>query len=374
MKKVIDILKNNFKVIVVVLLVVSLGCNGLLMYKVFGNSNSTTTYTTSTGETKTVTQVSTDVTSDLTDVIKKAQESTVGVAVYQNNTYSGSGSGVVYKVDGSTVYVITNHHVIEDASKIEVVFYNEERVEATLVGSDQLGDIAVLKMTVNFTVSAYTIGDSDLLDAGETVLAIGSPLKIENAGTVTQGIVSATNRTVSVDYNSDGTSDYDVTVIQTDAAINAGNSGGALINAVGELVGITSMKLSSTDIEGVGYAYPINDALNLVEQIMKNGKVTRPVLGITGTSLSEYYSYRYFYNYYSNSSTQSGVYVTSVQSNSAASKAGLKEGDIITEIDGTEISAYKDFLVALYKHNVGDKMSITINRNGTTKTLTATLQ
>ena len=361
--------KNKiFKIIITVLLVVSLGCNGFLMYKVLGSQTSTSSSSTN----ATVKTVNYDVKSDLTEVIANAKNSTVGVAVYQNNKLSGSGSGVIYKVDGKTVYVITNHHVIESAQSIEVIYSNGESVKAELVGSDQYGDIAVLKMTVNFDVTAFKTGDSSLLDAGETVLAVGSPLGIEYAGTVTQGIVSAASRTVSVDLNNDGQEDWDMNVIQTDAAINPGNSGGALVNAAGELVGITSMKYSSEEVEGMGFALPINDAVKLVKEIISKGKVERPALGISGLSLDGYSSYE-LYMYRIQTNLNKGIYVANVQSGSAAAKAGIQTGDVITKFDGEEIEAYKDFLTKLYSKKPGDTVKLTINRNGSTSTISVTL-
>lgn len=357
-----------FKSVVVVLLVVSLACNGFLMYKVLGNNSSGTTSSNNAA----VKTVNYDVKSDLTEVIKNAKESTVGVAVYQNNKLSGSGSGVIYKVEGKTVYVITNHHVIDSAQSIEVIYSNGESVKADLVGSDQYGDIAVLKMSVNFDVTAFKTGDSDLLDPGETVMAVGSPLGIEYAGTVTQGIVSAAKRTVSVDLNGDGKEDWDMNVIQTDAAINPGNSGGALVNAVGELVGITSMKYSSEEVEGMGFALPINDAIKLVEEIISTGKVNRPTLGISGVALDGYSSYE-LYMYRIQTNLNKGIYVANVQSGSAASEAGIKVGDVLTSFDGEDIESYKDFLTKLYSKKPNDTVKITVNRNGTSSTLSVKL-
>lgn len=357
-----------FKIIVVVLLIVSLTCNGFLMYKVLKGDTSTVDSSSKSN----VQTVNVDVKSDLTKIIETAKESTVGIAVYQRNQLSGSGSGIIYKVDGKTVYVVTNHHVIDSASSIEVIFSNGESVKAELVGSDQYGDIAVLKMTVDFSVSAFKTGDSDLLDSGETVVAIGSPLGIEYAGTVTQGIVSAPKRTISVDLNNDGQEDWDMNVIQTDAAINPGNSGGALINAAGELIGITSMKYSSEEVEGIGFALPINDAVKLIDEIMETGKVSRPTLGISGVSLDAYSSYE-LYMYRIQTNLNKGIYIADVQNNSAASRAGLRAGDVITQFDGEDIETYKDFLSKLYAKKSGDKVTLTINRDGSTQTVNVTL-
>ncbi len=356
-----------FKIIVVVLLVASIACNGFLLYKVFN----TPTITGNNSNAK-VENVNYDVKSDLTQVIEDAKKSSVGIAVYQNSKLAGSGSGVVYKSDGKTVYVITNHHVIDGAQSIEVIFSNGKSVKAELLGSDQYGDIAALKMTVDFEVSVFKTGDSELLDAGEVVMAVGSPLGIEYAGTVTQGIVSAAKRTVSVDLNNDGKEDWDMNLIQTDAAINPGNSGGALVNAVGELVGITSMKFASEAVEGMGFALPINDAIKSVEEIISTGKVTRPNLGISGLSLDGYSSYE-LYMYRIQTNLNKGIYVADVQSGSAAGKAGIQIGDVITKFDGNEIESYKDFLTKLYAKKPGDNVKLTINRNGSTSSVSVTL-
>ena len=271
-----------FKIVITLLVVASLGMNVFL----FTKANKSSSSGSSSNKNATVENVNYDVKSSTTDVIEKVNSSVVGVLVYANGTASGSGSGVVYRVDGKTAYIITNAHVVSGATDVQVVFSNKESVNATIVGNDTYSDIAVLKLTADSDMTAIKCGDSSLLDQGETVLAIGSPLGIEYAGTVTQGIVSGIDRTVSVDLNDDGQEDWDMNVIQTDAAINPGNSGGALVNMAGELVGITSMKLSNTSVEGMGFALPINDVITSVEQIIENGKVTRPQIDISGVSLS----------------------------------------------------------------------------------------
>lgn len=357
-----------FKIVITLLVVASLGMNVFLFTKVNKSSSSGS----SSNKNATVENVNYDVKSSTTDVIEKVNSSVVGVLVYANGTASGSGSGVVYRVDGKTAYIITNAHVVSGATDVQVVFSNKESVNATIVGSDTYSDIAVLKLTADFDMTAIKCGDSSLLDQGETVLAIGSPLGIEYAGTVTQGIVSGIDRTVSVDLNDDGQEDWDMNVIQTDAAINPGNSGGALVNMAGELVGITSMKLSNTSVEGMGFALPINDVITSVEQIIENGKVTRPQIGISGVSLSGYSSYQLRY-YRINTNLTDGIYVSRVTSVGAASKAGIQEGDIIVKFDGKEVTTYKSFLTELYSKEPGDKVSVVVNRNGTEKTIEVTL-
>lgn len=357
-----------FKIVITLLVVASLGMNVFLFTKVNKSSSSGS----SSNKNATVENVNYDVKSSTTDVIEKVNSSVVGVLVYANGTASGSGSGVVYRVDGKTAYIITNAHVVSGATDVQVVFSNKESVNATIVGSDTYSDIAVLKLTADFDMTAIKCGDSSLLDQGETVLAIGSPLGIEYAGTVTQGIVSGIDRTVSVDLNDDGQEDWDMNVIQTDAAINPGNSGGALVNMAGELIGITSMKLSDTSVEGMGFALPINDVITSVEQIIENGKVTRPQIGISGVSLSGYSSYQLRY-YRINTDLTDGIYVSRVTSGGAASKAGIQEGDIIVKFDGKEVTTYKSFLTELYSKEPGDKVSVVVNRNGTEKTIEVTL-
>ena len=357
-----------FKIVITLLVVASLGMNVFLFTKVNKSSSSGS----SSNKNATVENVNYDVKSSTTDVIEKVNSSVVGVLVYANGTASGSGSGVVYRVDGKTAYIITNAHVVSGATDVQVVFSNKESVNATIVGSDTYSDIAVLKLTADFDMTAIKCGDSSLLDQGETVLAIGSPLGIEYAGTVTQGIVSGIDRTVSVDLNDDGQEDWDMNVIQTDAAINPGISGGALVNMAGELVGITSMKLSNTSVEGMGFALPINDVITSVEQIIENGKVTRPQIGISGVSLSGYSSYQLRY-YRINTDLTDGIYVSRVTSGGAASKAGIQEGDIIVKFDGKEVTTYKSFLTELYSKEPGDKVSVVVNRNGTEKTIEVTL-
>ena len=241
------------------------------------------------------------------------------------------------------------------------------------MGSDEYSDVAILRCQPDFDVSVINIGDSSLLDKGEPVLAIGSPLGIEYSGTVTQGIVSGTERTVSVDLNNDGVEDWDMSVIQTDAAINPGNSGGALVNMKGELVGITNMKFSDETVEGMGFAIPINDVVSVAKQIRTNGKVSHPAIGISGVSLSDYSSYqlqRYGVRVY----VDTGIYVAKLTESGPAKNAGIEVGDVIVKLGDKEITTYKSFLTALYSHQAGDKISVTVNRDGTEKTYDVVLE
>ena len=378
-------IKPILKVVIIIAIFLSFATNLNVIYKVFID---TATSDNSTNRNVTVKDVDYDVKTETTNVVESVSDSIVGVVVYQNSTSgglfgsqtrtneqqkSGSGSGVVYEQTDKYTYIITNHHVIEDADKIQVVFSNNEYVDATLVGSDEYSDVAILRCQPDFDVSVINIGDSSLLDKGEPVLAIGSPLGIEYSGTVTQGIVSGTERTVSVDLNNDGVEDWDMSVIQTDSAINPGNSGGALVNMKGELVGITNMKFSDETVEGMGFAIPINDVVSVAKQIRTNGKVSHPAIGISGVSLSDYSSYqlqRYGVRVY----VDTGIYVAKLTESGPAKNAGIEVGDVIVKLGDKEITTYKSFLTALYSHQAGDKISVTVNRDGTEKTYDVVLE
>ena len=372
--------KRIFKVLVVIAIVLSFMMNGYVFYKmiVVDDSQTITNNTT-------VKQVNYDIKSDTTSVVDEVSDSVVGIVVYQNSTnnifgygnsssesQSGSGSGVIYEVTGKYTYIITNHHVIDGANKVQVVFSNNEYVDASVVGSDEYSDVAILKCQPSFDVEAIDLGDSSLLDKGETVLAIGSPLGIQYSGTVTQGIVSAIDRTVSVDLNDDNVDDWDMNVIQTDAAINPGNSGGALVNMKGELVGITNMKFSDESVEGMGFAIPTNDVISVAKQIRTNGKVSHPVIGVSSVSLNDYSAYE-LQRYGVKVSVNEGIYVVKLTANGPASRAGIQEGDVIVKLDGEDITTYKSFLTALYSHQAGDKVKVVVNRNGSEKTFEVTL-
>lgn len=298
-----------------------------------------------------------------------------GMNPYSNNnstssTATASGSGVIISEDG---YILTNNHVVNESSsnnyyqvsaanKITVTLYSDNKdeeaksYEAQIVGTDPLTDLAVLKIDAT-GLKAAELGDSASLQVGEFVMAVGNPLDMPN--TVTSGIVSALNREITDD---DGT---EYKLIQTDAAINAGNSGGALVNADGKVIGINTLKLSGDSIEGIGFAIPINDTTKIVEQLITYNKVKRPYLGISGSDVTEEYS-----KYYK---IPQGVYVNSVEEKGPADIAGIKAGDIITKIDDTEIKSMTELTKVKNSHEIGDTVSITISRNNKTQTVTLKL-
>lgn len=278
---------------------------------------------------------------------------------------SAEGSGIIMSSDG---YILTNNHIINssdssiyyevsEAAKVYVYLYNDTTpYEAKIIGTDEKTDLAVIKIDKD-SLTPAELADSASVKIGEFAMAIGNPLGMQSS--VTSGIISAVNRTVE---SSDGNT---FTLIQTDAAINAGNSGGALINSEGKVIGINTLKLSGTGIEGMGFAIPINDTLNIYNDLIKNGKVIRPYIGVSGIDLdkrtAEYYN------------LPVGVYVKQIQSNSPASNSDIKTGDVITEIDGTEISSMNDLNKIKEQKNIGDKITLTVYRSGETKKVDITL-
>jgi serine protease Do len=274
---------------------------------------------------------------------------------------TSSGSGVFISNDG---YILTNNHVIEGAQKYQIIFSDGSQLDATLVGSDQYSDLAVLK--VSGTVPAVaTLGNSDALNPGETVIAIGSPLG-DFKNTVTVGVVSATGRSIDTGngYSIDG-------LIQTDAAINQGNSGGPLVNLAGEVIAINTLIIrnsgTGTVAEGLGFAIPINTAKVISEQLIQKGYVSRPYLGINWQPITP--SVARFYRL----PVQYGAYITDIANNSPASKAGLQVGDIITGIDNTALDDTHAYLNTLFQYSAGDTVTLTINRNGRQTTVQVTL-
>lgn len=285
-------------------------------------------------------------------------------------TLYSEGSGVIYTTANGKGYIVTNNHVISGAAKVKVILASGKTISAKVVGKDSTSDLAVLSIDSKYVTQTASFGDSSSLQSGQTVIAIGSPEGSEYASTVTQGIISSPSRTIT--YNSN-----QMTVIQTDAAINSGNSGGALVNSDGQVIGINSMKLSSSSsgdsVEGMGFAIPSNEVVTIVNQLVKKGKITRPQLGIKVAAIAELNSY-YKKQLGISTSLKKGLYVASVTSGSAAASAGIKKGDVITAADGKTVNDVATLHSILYSHNVGDKVKITVNRNGKTMTFTVTLQ
>lgn len=289
-----------------------------------------------------------------------AGKSVVGVTVrsVSNTVFGGTstsdseGSGIIYTADG---YIVTNYHVIKNAisnqsiSKVYVTLPNsDEEIEASIIGVDSVTDIAVIKIQKE-GLSAATFDDSNNLKVGELVVAIGNPLGRELAGSITVGYVSALNRTLT----SNGRT---YKLLQTDAAINPGNSGGALVSSSGKVIGINTVKIGATDVEGIGFAIPSNIAKPIVDELIKNGKIVRPYIGISGISLDDNMAKRY--------NLVKGVYVAKIESSSAAYNSGIKVGDVIVKIDDKEITTIEELNEIKNSKNVGDTVKITVYRDG----------
>ncbi len=308
-------------------------------------------------------------------VAKKILPSIVGIKVEypvnsifltQQTTASAEGSGIILSEDG---YILTNNHVVNsgsssttyslgEASRVIVYLYNDEtEYEAKVVGTDTETDLAVIKIEKT-GLTAAELGDSDRVLVGEYSMAAGNPLGMQS--TVTVGAISAVNREVT---DSDGKT---FTLIQTDAAINSGNSGGALVNSKGQVIGINTLKVSATGVEGMGFAIPINSAKPIYEQLIQYNKVKRPYIGISGRDLDSKTASR--------NNLVEGIYVVSVEEYSAAEEAGIKAGDVIVKADGQEVKTMTELNTVKNKHSIGDEMTITINRKGQEKELKLTLK
>lgn len=284
---------------------------------------------------------------------------------------ASEGSGVIYKKDGQYAYIVTNNHVVDGSDSLQVVLNNGDKVKAKLIGKDAYSDLAVLRIDSNKVKTVATFGNSNKLKVGEPAIAIGSPLGSDYANTVTEGIISAKNRSIST--QNDSGSNVQINAIQTDAAINPGNSGGPLINIAGQVIGINSIKISnadsSTSVEGMGFAIPSNDVVNIINQLEKNGKVERPALGVTMIDLSYITMDQQKEILGIPTSVKEGVIVRSVQSNSPAEKAGIKKYDVITQVDGQNVASGTDLQSLLYQKSVGDTIRITYYHKSEKKTV-----
>lgn len=285
---------------------------------------------------------------------------------------ASEGSGVIYKKSGDAAYVVTNNHVINGAAQIQVMLHDGQKVTATLVGKDAMTDLAVLKIAADKVTTTAAFGDSNKIQVGQKVLAIGSPLGSQYASSVTEGIISAKKRLVE-SSSEDGQNYGGSTVIQTDAAINPGNSGGPLINFAGQVIGINSMKLSSsasgTSVEGMGFAIPSNQVVDIVNKLVKYGQVTRPAIGIGLVELSAVTVDDQKSLLKIPDTVKGGVVVMSLIPNGPAAKAGIQKYDVITGIDGKTVTGQADLREELYKHDLNDTVTITYYHQAEKKTV-----
>lgn len=303
-------------------------------------------------------------TQNLSDIIAKASPSVVGVVNYgqhpfqQQTVEQGVGSGVIYKVDGDKTYIVTNNHVIEQAMNIEVSLHDGERVPAKLIGTDVLTDLAVLEIATIDGMEPLPFGKTTNLQMGQDVIAIGNPLGLNLSSTVTKGIISGLDRTVPVETSQ---GNWELNVLQTDAAINPGNSGGALLNLQGEVIGINTLKIASEKVEGLGFAIPSEEVQTVVDELLENGELKRPMLGVRVIDLSQYANP---YAALQGREVITGLSVDSVEPGSIAQKAGMQRGDIIKKLNDVEIESMYDLRKFLYRDvKEGDVVTATVLRN-----------
>ena len=369
------------------------GLAGSLVVSLFQTNSSQVAGTNSSSEKVTVSNVNYDNETSVTEAVSTVQDAVVSVIGYEQNsgtidslfgsqnssgdlTVSSEGSGVVYKKEGDYAYLVTNTHVIAGAQQIDIQLSSGEKVEGELVGSDTYSDIAVIKIDASKVTTVAEFADSDTIKVGETAIAIGSPLGAVYANSVTQGIVSSLSRTVTT-QSEDGQI-ISTNAIQTDTAINPGNSGGPLINIQGQVIGITSSKITFVDarsnvsVEGMGFAIPSNDAIAIINQLEESGKVIRPALGVQMIDLAQLSSSQLQTAGLEDSDLTSGVLIISTQAGLPAD-GKLERYDVITAIDGETIETTSDLQSALYKHSIGDSIEVTYYRDGQEKTVTIEL-
>ncbi|MFT8323978.1 MAG: trypsin-like peptidase domain-containing protein [Oenococcus sicerae] len=313
------------------------------------------------------------------------QKSTANTSQFSSSSSSSStsssfqtaseGSGVIYKATNGVAYLVTNHHVISGADRIQVVLYDGTKITAKLVGSDAMTDLAVLKIVSSDVKTVAQFGNSNQIKTGQTVLAIGSPLGTDYASSVTEGIISAPKRLVSNTSESGKTNYGDSVAIQTDAAINPGNSGGPLVNTAGQVVGINSQKLTETDegesVEGMGFAIPSNTVVNIANKLVKYGKIVRPALGVEVVDLNEVSTEDRTNTLELPSKVKGGVVIAGFSDkNSPAKKAGMKKYDVIVAVNGNKVSDLADMRDIIYKFSIGDSVKITYYRGSSEKIAT----
>ncbi|RKL66046.1 serine protease [Salipaludibacillus neizhouensis] len=327
--------------------------------------------------------VSLQTTSEVIEAVDRVSDAVVGVVNMQQSSGlfgaeggEGTGSGVIYKIEGDNAFVVTNQHVIQGAgegsSELDVTLNDGSRVPAELIGEDLLTDLAVLTIDSEGIETVAEFGNSDEVRAGEPAIAIGNPLSFE--GSVTLGIISAIERSLPVDLTGNGQPDWNAEVLQTDAAINPGNSGGALLNIQGEVIGINSMKIAQSSVEGIGFAIPSSLTLPVIADIEQYGEVQRPQMGILLRSLQEIPSFHWQDTLNLPEDVTGGVYVEGVESNTPAANAGLQEGDVIVGLNDEEINDSHDLRSFLYKDvKIGETIDVTFYREGEKQTVKLTL-
>lgn len=297
--------------------------------------------------------------------VNKVYDSVVTVLNYSSQLQA-TGTGFVYKTDDDYGYILTNNHVISGARKIEVTNTENVTVEATLLGSDEYADLAVLRVDKSFVLQVATLGSSTDSEIGDTVFAVGTPVDVKYAGSVTKGIISGKNRMVNVTLDDGGA--FMMEVIQTNTAINPGNSGGPLVNINGEVIGINTLKLVEDEIEGMGFAIPIEMATSVLDRLEKGEEIERPLLGVSMIDANNQYAL-FSYKVYLDKDYEKGVVVIDVEKDSPAGVAGLQKDDVILKINDVEIEDSTHLKYILYKYSVGDTVKLEYERDGKTNTV-----
>lgn len=336
---------------------------------------------------KSLKSVSINAVSGITQAVDKVRGAVVNITNIQSTSFwsegdtsgkgqqeAGTGSGVIYKKEGGKAYIVTNNHVVEGAKSLEVTLNDGTKLPAKLRGKDPWTDLAVIEVDGKKVQTVAEFGDSDTLKLGEPAIAIGNPLGPTFSGSVTEGIISGLERTIPVDINGDGVADWQAEVIQTDAAINPGNSGGALVNISGQVVGINSMKIAQQAVEGIGLSIPINTAKPIINELEKFGEMKRAYMGVDLKSVNEIPAYYQQEALKLPNNVNYGVAIRQVVPGSPASQAGLKELDVIVELDGNKINDVIDLRKYMYNQKkVGDRMNIKYYRNGKLRETTVKL-
>lgn len=305
-----------------------------------------------------------DIENMIMNIVVLNDRAVLGVSNYSkidgNYQEVSTGTGVIYKNDGDVYYLVTNAHVVEDAEKLQVVLNDDSHIEATLIGSDKESDIAILEFTTIRELGVAKFADSDIIKRGQICIAMGNPLGYDYYGTVTMGIISGLSRSMDIDYDEDGIIDWEATLIQHDASISPGNSGGPLFDIDGKIVGINNMKIVDSDVANIGFAIPSNTVVSIISQL-EDGGVIRPSLGIIGSEVESVLNNP---DFSIPEGITKGIYIAEIVPNSSISVTDAQEGDIIIAFNGTEISNFTDLRVILYGSNVGDLVTLSILRNG----------
>ncbi len=356
-KKQKKINKGPIKTIIFVILAFLVGSGAMYLYNV--NNPTVVTKNRTFSETKVTEEA-------IEDAIAKVYDSVLCIEVLTaNGDVASTGTGFVYDKDDKYGYVLTNAHVVSGGSKVQGTLSNNKVVELTVLGTDNYTDLAVLRMDVKDVIQVASIGKSENIKIGNTVFTVGSPMGSEFSGTVTKGILSGKDRLIetstSTDIFGNKTDSYIVKVLQTDAAISPGNSGGPLVNLAGDVIGINSLKLVDEEVEGMGFAIPIEDAMLYIDALEQGKEIKRPVVGVQIIDMTNDYVL-YKYNIDKPKNVNAGIVLMEVNSGYPAEEAGLEKGDIVTAINGEKITTVSEFKYELYKYSIGDTVEVTYYR------------